>query len=535
MLNCVHVCAALSLCAVSAAQGASVWVASPWEHVLRQSPSGEAAEVRITAAGNEYEPFRVIVTAGDTPLSDITVTAGALTGPEGQIGSESVALFREHYIHVFEPSYRSKAPTGQYPDALIPLTGGPADAGTATEYPGMPFTVEPNTNQAIWADVYVPEGTPAGVYQGTVRIAAGGQMLAEVPVALTVRPFSLPDTIAMRSNFGGLGGRLAKSLGLEPGSEQFEAVEDRYIDVMLRHRAVPSSLGSIWPKWTPEEGIDATETHERLRSMVQDRHVNALSVPFSYRDDPEKCKAYLRDLGKYLQDNGWLDLAYIYMKDEPNDAEEYETVRQQGKIIHESGSGIKGMCTEQTVTSNPDWGDLYGAVDIWCPLWGLYDEQTARERQALGEEIWSYTALCQGSDRVPFWQVDFEPIVFRAPFWISWHYDIRGFLYWSSIYWTEGQDMWELGPHFRERYWGEGMLLYPGTAAGIEGPVPSIRLKLIREALEDFEYMTLAAERSRAQVDEIVSGLARSFTDWEHDPATYLAARELLATLIEGR
>ena len=66
------------------------------------------------------------------------------------------------------------------------------------------------------------------------------------------------------------------------------------------------------------------------------------------------------------------------------------------------------------------------------------------------------------------------------------------------------------------------MLLYPGKDAGIGGPVPSIRLKLIREALEDFEYMTLADKQGhKAQVDEIVDSLVRSFNDWSQSPEAY--------------
>ena len=77
------------------------------------------------------------------------------------------------------------------------------------------------------------------------------------------------------------------------------------------------------------------------------------------------------------------------------------------------------------------------------------------------------------------------------------------------------------------------MLLYPGKNAGFSGPVPSIRLKLIREALEDFEYMTLAGKQGhKAQVGEIVDSLARSFTDWSPSPEAYMAARAKLAALI---
>jgi hypothetical protein len=350
-------------------------------------------------------------------------------------------------------------------------------------------------------------------------------------VSLTVRPFALPDTIAMQSNFGGLGGRVAQGHGVAAGSAEAAEIEDQYIDALLAHRAIPSSLGNVWPKWTEGQGMDDSATGERLRKMIEERHVNSLNIPFAYRDKPDTCRAYLKDLAAYLREKGWLDLGYIYLRDEPNDAEEYETVRQQGALIASSDPGIGRMCTEQTVTSNAAWGDLYGAVDIWCPLWGLWDEKTAQERQALGERMWSYTALCQCSDKNPYWQIDFPPVSFRAPFWVSRHYGIEGFLYWSSVYWPPEKDPWTL-PHFRDNYWGEGMLLYPGTPAGIKGPVTSIRLKLVREALEDYEYMALADKAgAQERVGEIVAGIATNFQNWSREPEAYMNARRDLARL----
>ncbi len=527
---------AFLLCGAVWAQESVVWVASPWEHVLKSTEPGPQRSVNISASANEYEPFRIIVRAGATALAEVDVVASALTGPKGEIPAKNIALYREHYVNVYEPSLRSKAPTGWYPDALIPFVD-PVDGSplSGAKYDAVPFDVEPGANQGIWAEVYVPPNTAPGEYAGKVTVRADGRKPAEVPVRLTVWSFALPETIAMRSNFGGLGGRVAKRLGLDPASEEFRQVEDLYISTMLAHRCIPSSLGPVWPEWTPEGGLDDSHSGERLRLMVEDRHVNALRIPFRYRNEPEKCKAYLHDLAAYLRRKGWLDLAYIYMRDEPNNAEQYETVRRQGALIHAADPGLKRLCTEQTITSNPEWGDLYGAVDIWCPLWGLYDEETARQRQQLGEEIWSYTALCQRDEKNPFWQIDFPPVVYRSPFWVSWHYNIKGFLYWSSVYWKDGEDVWT-EPHFRQKYWGEGMLLYPGTEAGIEGPVTSIRLKLIREAMEDFEYMTLAAHKAgRQKVDAIVDRVARSFTDWEHNPATYATARQELAALITAK
>ena len=358
-----------------------------------------------------------------------------------------------------------------------------------------------------------------------------GRLLGTVPMQVHVQPFTLPDTIAMRSNFGSLGSRLAKQLKMDAGSKEFAAAEDRYIDMLLAHRAIPSSLGNIWPAWTPDGGIDDSDSGERLRRMVQQRHVNALMVPFLYRHEPEKCRAYLRDMADYLRGKGWLDLAYIYLEDEPNNAEQYETVRAAGRA--DSPCPASRECVPSRLSPPTRIGAIFtvpwisgarcGASMTKKPL----DSGKSWVRRFGPTRRYVRAKARRRSGRLTFRRYTSAP-----PFWISWHFDVKGFLYWSSIYSAPGQDPW-VAPHFRDQYWGEGMLLYPGRPGGVNGPVASIRLKLIREALEDFEYMALASRQGReAEVDAIVDSLATSFNDWSHDPAAYEAARLKLAALI---
>lgn len=517
----------LTLRALAAAP--SVWVASPWEHVLKSSPPGATRQASLRSAANEYESCRLIVRAGDAPLTEIALASSTLRGVAGEIPASRVTFYREHYLNISTPTIRSPAPAGWYPDALIPFldpaTGRPPQGGI---YRADTVTIEPGLNQGYWVDVMVPRETRAGTYVGTITIKSQGLTLAEVPLEIAVWPFALPDQIALASNFGDLR-RISSYYQLDPNSPEFAEVEDRYIDTLLAHRAVPGSLGHVWPAIRPDGTVDDRQTAPRLRRLIEERHVNALRIPFSGIGDPEQATRQLRAYAGYLRRHGWLDLAFVYLKDEPNDAAAYDLVRRQGALVHAADPGIRRMVTEQTLPSDPTWGNLYGAVDIWCPLWGLWDEKTARERVAAGEKLWSYTALVQ--KQAPFWEIDFAPVNLRAPFWISWHYGIEGFLYWSSVHWNY-KDVWNK-PHFRDKYWGEGLLVYPGIEAGIKGPVPTIRLKLVREAIEDYEYMALAAKRGhKAEVDAIVARLARSFQDWEKDPAAYASARAELAELI---
>ena len=130
----------------------------------------------------------------------------------------------------------------------------------------------------------------------------------------------------------------------------------------------------------------------------------------------------------------------------------------------------------------------------------------------------------------------------RALFWQQAHYRVQGFLYWNATYWnpkTGTADPWtdmatvkELSP----TVYGDGSLLYPGGKVGVDGPVASIRLKLIREGLEDVEYLRLLEEREgwdavRAVTEKIVQGLDA----YSRDVILLLAQREAVGRrLSEG-
>ncbi len=511
----------------------TVWVASPWQRVLRDTAPGPSRTVNIQAAANEYEPFRLIIRAGARPLKNVNVTVGPLASGRAGISAEHINLFRAYYLHITQPSPGAKNPAGWYPDALIPFQ--PVQKISDASFIAAPFTVEPGQNAEVWCDVYVPPGTAPGVYTGTAVVWSNGIQLETVPIKMTVWNFTLPQDIALRSHFGPLYREAAELMGLQPDTQSFYAMEHLYHQTLLKHRAVPATPASVWPPWDAQRGLVDQGESERIQRLVKQEHFNALDVPLRYEEEPEKCRAYLAAVAAWLRDLGYLEKAYVYLEDEPNDAGEYEHVRRQGALIRSADSGLARLCTEQTIPSQADWGNLYGAVDIWCPLWGLWDDVTAQQRLAKGEELWSYTALCQGPEATPWWQIDMEPVHFRAPLWISWNLHISGFLYWSSVAYKGHrslQEVWE-APTYRGYFWGEGVMLYPGAPAGVDGFVPSIRLKLFREAAEDYEYMALAAAKGkREEADLIVAGVAVSFQQWSHDPAAYEQARARLAKLV---
>jgi hypothetical protein len=183
-------------------------------------------------------------------------------------------------------------------------------------------------------------------------------------------------------------------------------------------------------------------------------------------------------------------------------------------------------------------GETRSAVDIWV----IYAEQlmaegalaTIRAVQAKGDEVWSYTALA-GEPHQPQWALNYSPFDFRllAGF-INLRYAMTGLLYWRVDNWSE--DPWKalrVSSDPSNYPAGEGMLLYPGEAVGVRGVVPSIRLKWLREGVEDYEYgQLLKAAGKQDELNAIVHSVVKDWYHWTKEVGVLGSSRQELAEAI---
>lgn len=554
------VCACVSLAASRAARADwQVWALAETRRVLRDEAPGKALEVKLAAARNEAESFQILMRS-DQPVKGVNVEPGDLKAPNGAaIPANSARLYRQHQMEITEPTYRNDAfKPGWYPDPLIPfrhpVTGEPLKGARFT---AVPFDLPANETHGFWVDIVVPAKTPPGEYRGTYRATAEGQKPVELPVSLTVWDFELPRVSTLVTAFGSPAGRMrdyyrrrAKE-GKDKEPADWAAVETQCALMLSEHRfnATPPS-GSLVPVAKPDGSFEIpAEQIKAFRDFVDRYHVNAFCTPHPSSagvKDPEaekpKLHAWLKAWDKAAAELDRPVLFYTYLKDEPNKEEEYRYVQTWGKAVREAKSVVKVLVVEQTKTQDEKWGDLYGAVDIWCPLFSLHDPETAAQRQALGEQVWTYTALCQLKP-TPWWHIDFPLLNYRVPAWMAWRYRMTGLLYWGGMsYWNEVDDPWSDAwtyghPKEKERkgrvYNGEGTIVYPARPVGYEGIAPSLRLKALRDSIEDYEYFAIAQKIGLAdKAQEIVLSVAPSFFEWDKDPAAYEKARAKLAELI---
>ena len=216
----------------------------------------------------------------------------------------------------------------------------------------------------------------------------------------------------------------------------------------------------------------------------------------------------------------------------------HEPMRAWARALHAAG-------IDNLVTMSPD-PDLYddqggskrSAVDVWVLLPNMYDAVKQRVLEVLrkGDKVWSYAALVQDGYS-PKWEIDFQPINYRiVPGFMSYSLNLTGILYWSVDWWTE--DPWHNVQTFRNKqgydFPGEGMLVYPGQPIGLTGVVPSMRLKWIRDGVNDYDYLQLLTKRGCGEEAARSARLvATSWSEWTKDPEVLERERIRLGSALD--
>lgn len=128
----------------------------------------------------------------------------------------------------------------------------------------------------------------------------------------------------------------------------------------------------------------------------------------------------------------------------------------------------------------------------------------------------------------------------RMIFWQQKREHVQGPLYWCTPYWDPAstENPWdnmmtvkEINPDLR----GDGSLFYPGRHVGVDGPVSSLRLEMIRDGLEDFDHLSMIESRlGRDACDAFISRLVRSLQDYEQDPMLLEQVRREMGARLEA-
>jgi hypothetical protein len=325
-----------------------------------------------------------------------------------------------------------------------------------------------------------------------------------------------------------------------------------------------------------------------MKRALEEHHFNSfrLSVPglgggsFHSRREPgllgygEDTPQYRRALAgwcrgvqDHLEKKGWLDEAFVYWFDEPA-PRDYGFVMKGFRKLKEYAPRIHRMLTEQVEE------ELVGGPDIWCPVTPRYDPARARARRAEGDRFWWYVCTSPKAPHCTLF-IDHPATEMRVWLWQTWKRGIEGILVWQTNYWTssaaypdpnrpqnpyEDPMGWVSGYSTRagvKSPWGngDGRFIYPPKAAAgarqeetvLDGPVSSIRWEMLRDGIEDYEYLAilkrlLASKRrdldpvAAREIQELLTvppAISIDLTHFTKDPAPIEKHRRRIARAIE--
>jgi hypothetical protein len=524
----------------------------------------------ICAARGEWEPFQAVVTGTAEELREAMVDASDLTGPGGA-SIPAPIVCREDYVKVAKSTPMASLPPGDYPDALVPQS-----------FARQPLPNQKQLHQPYWLDLHIPCGAAPGDYTGTLTLRQADHVAVSLPYTLRVWAFNLPETPRLRTSIGTVWRRIAEVHGFdprqEPPSKELADLLDKYYDLLAQHRLSVDQTYFTYPD--PETGkLDEAAVEAGMRRQLLDRHASTLGLPiwpdWPFRDplaeDREAAMAYVAQWFGVLARLHCEDRGYVIMGDldEPNNAEAYANVRRWGDFFNEVEARyhirVPLLVTEQPTPDDPWWGRLDERVDIWVAhfsqVWSDLEFSGGRRdierRVNAGDEAWAYAALVQmpeaweelhghpatlTSSHPPVWAIDYSPMNHRILGWLLPQHKLTGLAYWDTLYVRPGVDVWADAGTFQngdgDAYNGDGSYIYPATKArhGIDAPMASMRLKWLREACDDYDYLMLARDAGlEAQALELARTFARGFGDWDDEPNKMYEARRQIGELLSAK
>lgn len=538
-IKCTGIVLTSILCLSGLCQGdgeVKVSVISSLERVLQNEvevKGGRQAE--LYCAKGESESFQIIVAnRTDSIVPDVDLQAGdwKYIGEE-PAGVPVLEIFREHYVRIERSSPRARSKPGMYPDALIPFVNPyTGERITKAKYLAAGQNVAPGESQGYWVDIKVGREVKAGLYTSEVVVSSADGKIAEVPVTLMVWDFELPDNFKLKT-YVSLIRDISSYHHVSRNSPEYKTIERRYW-LMLRDHGLRCRLDD--PQTDPVSGevVFSPEYVERLRRYTEEVQPSVTVVRILFSDNPLKRRNYLLSWGAFLRQNRWVAQPIAY-RDEPSTREDYAGIIEYSKALHTYAPSVKFLVTEQVKPDRSDYPSLVGSVDIWVPAWYRADRGDIKKRQEAGDEVWSYIHGDQVG--LPCWLIDFPILNYRIPAWFSWSLDLKGFLYWQAVAWAGDRniDPWiDCHTYPKAKFdCGEGSLVYPGYDAGITGPVASMRLKVFRDSMEDFDYFWIASELiGRDAATEVVSPVAAGFKVYSKNANDYTRARKTIAQMI---
>ena len=516
---------------------------------LASSLYGAKHQVVLTGCRGGYVSFHLVVKLPSPSTYTLDVT---IPDPTNKV---QIDLFRE-WFHFTDSDKR------YYPDALIPV-----HATYSSRLPEPDNRIPKQTAQAFWVDVYVAPDTRLGIFSGTAKLKANSK-ITTLPIQLTVLACVIPgeDVVTIDHNSYGsswLAQQFAGSYQRDPDhwfeSNQFFEVIHAYHRVFYEHRGIFHQLGyghsgKVGPEFAPV--LEGSGRAKHITSWgLYDRHYGPLfdgtafsasrrgprPIPFVYLPiNPEWPASYefwgergyeaefvnvVSEMERHFREKGWTHTNFEVFfnhkkryKGFPWDGDEVR-FQKDLKYFLEYDRLLKKALPPNTPVhfvfrADVSWDMeqqfkvLNGVVKLWCAGGGIlsFYKDAPKMLRNRGDVIWYYGG--------PPSVTDSSAAITEFPL-RAWLWGVNGYVHWLTV--SPGEDPWF---HFDG---GRTALVYSGERFGLTEPIPSIRLKIQRNCLQDLAVLDTL--KGRKSLDSLRAEATRRYNDsslddwWNPRPA----------------
>lgn len=525
--------------------------------------------IDIASAANETVSFQLVFDASDAGARALKLELTDFGRQDGtMLESESVCVFRmiptpvdEYPAWYLRISPEKPVRANMY-DQLVPIT---APKG------GQPYEVRPGGRECFWVDVAVPPTAYSGVYRGTIKILDGETELKRVVVQLKVEGFILPSIRLLPAigSFGhrellgvlmrGSDGKAYDPAWLNPQNPQGKQAIGIINNLMLLAHAHHLDIfdtdlkplikrddkGYLQLDWT---GFDAVATPYLTGKAFRDETpMPAWPIPFDntfpnpvnyggINSIPYRLAAreFILQSARHLRSCGNEDQVFAWPYRGDVNAKAFEDFTTLGEMIRRADDSLPILCSLPDVLPKGNtWKippDMKKYCDIVAPGGEWFDPKKHANRSKPENPLIGTWLSPANPPYMPDMSMFASPADIRALPWFALKYKCSALFFGNVINWNDPRN--------------SANLFYPGSRWGIDGTLPSVRLKRLRRGMQDIAYLWILRQRGRAaQAQQVVDMMVRygglaaagdNYLDaridgWVADSPTWNNARDLLA------
>ena len=487
----------------------AVWTTDSVTKVPREeNPPAAAAPVTLAAARNEFESFQVVVSALGN-ITGVDLVASDLLGPGGaKIPAAAIALYRVHYVDC--------AGQGWLPDSLVPFVNPKTGKRIGGPF-GAPFDVAGGANAPVWVETRVPADAAPGDYKGEIKVTVAGKAAATIPVALTVWPVTLPKTSTLLTYF--------ELTADTPQHDYLNALHEHRIDVWfvndVGHKLERDADKKPVVKWSEEMDrlLDDYFSGALFADGVPGKSYlfpgGSWDVHKAVQGTDEDRVEILKQYEAHYKAKPWVGKCSWFFIDEPN-PQTLIKCQRVGKQIKENSPSIGLLLTTR-------WNkDMLGLVDVWDAIvnsevldWNSPGPDRYREEMKAGRHVINCITCNSDQPTSPNLFIHRPAMNTRIWTWVTFALDQQGIEFWR----TNAAPSVTVPKKFGAGTWGDGSLFYKGLPAelGVEEEItlPSIRLKVLRDGIEDFELLAMLRAKDPALAKKLAHVMAQETKDYD--------------------